>query len=206
MATKLKIVEDVADIVPAPSIPEFEPAPTRKRIAGWTAERQRTFIEKLVLTGNIGEACARVGLSSTSFYNLCSKPGGESFAKACDAARVLCASSRGAAIAWERAINGRVERFYKNGELVMERRIPSDYLLTWLLARLDPLTFGSPAAKAHALAQGDPRQKAREELPRLMASLQDVPEEECPTESIDFLDGWLGETGSGEPITDQERG
>lgn len=38
MATKLKVVEDVADIVPAPTIPQFEPAPTRKRKAGWTAD------------------------------------------------------------------------------------------------------------------------------------------------------------------------
>jgi hypothetical protein len=206
MATKLKIVEEAADIVPAPTIPDFTPAPSRKRRAGWTAERQRTFIEQVAVTGNIGEACARVGLSSTSFYNLCSKPGAESFAQACDAARALSASSRGAAIAWDRAINGRVERFYKDGELVMERRVPSDYLLTWLLARLDPLTFGSPAAKAHALAQGDPRRKARQELPRLMASFEDVPEEECPTEDIDYLDGRLGEAGSGEPISDQDRG
>ena len=206
MATKLKVITDHADIVPAPQVPEFTPAPTRKRRAGWTAEKQRTFIERVALTGNIGEACALVGLSSTSFYNLCSKPDAESFARACDAARVLSASSRGAAIAWDRAVNGRVERFYKNGELVMERRIPSDYLLTWLLARLDPLTFGSPIAKAHALAQGDPRKKAREDLPQLMASFEDVPEEECPTEGIDFLDDRLGEAGSGEPISDADRG
>ena len=103
-------------------------------------------------------------------------------------------------------INGRVERFYKDGELVMERRIPSDYLLTWLLARLDPLTFGSPAAKALALAQGDPRDKARNDLPQLMASLADVSEEDCPTEDIDYLDERLGEAGTGEPISDEERG
>jgi hypothetical protein len=220
MATKLKIIEDVADIVPAPKVPEsggppqsttlpgidFTPAPTRKRRAGWTAERQRKFIEQVALTGNIGDACALVGLSSTSFYNLCSKPGAESFVKASDAARVLSAASRGGAIAWDRAINGRVERFYKDGELVMERRIPSDYLLTWLLARLDPLTFGSPAAKALAFAQGDPRQKARQELPSLIATFEDVSEEECPTEDIDFLDERLGEAGTGEPVSDQERG
>ena len=206
MATKLKIIEDVADIVPAPQIPDFTPAPTRKCRAGWTAERQRKFIEQVALTGNIGDACVTVGLSSTSFYNLCKKPGAESFAKAVDAARVMAASSRGAAIAWDRAINGRVERFYKNGELVMERRIPSDYLLTWLLARLDPLTFGSPAAKAQALAMGDLREKARLDLPQLMATFEDVSEEECPTEDIDFLDERLGEAGAGEPISDAERG
>lgn len=206
MATRLKVVTEAAETerVPAPQIPDFTPAPSRKRIAGWTAERQRKFIEQVALTGNIGDACALVGLSSTSFYNLCSKPGADSFVKACDAARVLSAASRGAAIAWDRAINGRVERFYKDGELVMERRVPSDYLLTWLLARLDPLTFGSPAAKAHAL--GDPREKARKDLPRLMANFEDVSEEECPTEGIDFLDGRLGEAGSGQPISDQERG
>ena len=205
MATKLKVVEDVADIVPAPQVPEFTAAPTRNRRAGWTAERQRRFIEHLAVTGNVGEACALVGLSSVSFYRLCNRVGADSFVAACNAARLL-ALTRGSAIAWDRALNGRVERFYKDGELVLKRRIPSDYLLTWLLSRLDPLTFGSPTAKAHALAHGDPREKARKDLPHLIESLEDVPEEECPTEGIDFLDGRLGETGSGEPISDQERG
>jgi hypothetical protein len=72
--------------------------------------------------------------------------------------------------------------------------------------RLDPLQFGSRTAKALAAATGDPREKARQELPALMASFEDVPEEECPTERIDFLDERLGETGSGEPIGDEERG
>ena len=221
MASRLKIIEDYADIVPAPKLPEsqpphgsapqrnrpvddangrstsveidFTPAPTRKRRAGWTAERQRKFIEQVALTGNIGDACALVGLSSTSFYNLCSKPGAESFVAACDAARLLCASSRGSAIAWDRAVNGRVERFYKDGELVMERRVPSDYLLTWLLSRLDPVTFGSPAAKAHALAAGNPRDAARNSLPQLTAELTDVAPEDCPCEEADYIDHRLGE-------------
>jgi hypothetical protein len=202
MATKLKIVEEAADIVPAPTIPDFTPAPSRKRRAGWTAERQRTFIERVALTGNIGEACAAVGLSSTSFYNLCSKPGAESFAQACDAARVLSASSRGAAIAWDRAINGRVERFYKDGELVMERRIPSDHLLTWLLSRLDPASFGSPAAKLHAQAAGDPLDKARLELPRLMADFTDVSPEECECDEGAYIDERLGEMADGKVARD----
>jgi hypothetical protein len=205
MATKLKIIEDVADIVPAPTLPEFDIAPTRKRHAGWTAERQRRFIEHLSLTGNVGEACAIVGVASSSAYRLRNRAGAESFARAWDAALRLC-PTRLVAIGLDRAINGRVERHYKDGELVMERRIPSDYLLTWFISRLDPLQFGSPAAKALAAATGDPREKARNELPALMDAFEDVPEEECPTEDIDFLDERLGETGSGEPITDQERG
>lgn len=205
MATKLKIIEDHADIVPAPRAPDFTPAPTRKRRAGWTAERQRKFIQHLALTGHVGEAAALVGLSSSSAYRLCERAGAESFARAWGLA-VRQATTRLVSIGMDRAINGRVERHYKNGELVMERRIPSDYLLTWFISRLDPLTFGSPAARAHALATGDPREQARVELPGLLAAFEDVSEEECPTEDIDFLDDRLGETGSGEPIGDQERG
>jgi hypothetical protein len=205
MATKLKIITDHADIVPAPQpAPEFDIAPTRKRHAGWTAERQRRFIEHLALTGHVGEACAVVGVSSSSAYRLKNKPGAESFSRAWDAA-IRMSATRLQAIMLDRALNGRVERHYKDGELVMERRVPSDYLLTWLLARLDPLQFGSPTARALAAATGDPREKAVRELPALMASFEDVPEEECPTEEVDFLDERLGETGCGDPITDDER-
>lgn len=129
MATRLKVVEDAADIVPAPQAPQFAPAPTRKHRAGWTAERQRRFIEHLSLTGNVGEACALVGVASSSAYRLRNKAGADGFARAWDAALRLCAT-RLAAIGLDRAVNGRVERFYKNGELVMERRVPSDSLLT----------------------------------------------------------------------------
>ncbi len=202
MATKLKVVEQVADIVPAPTLPEFEPAPTRNRHSGWTAERQRTFIERVALTGNVGEACALAGLSSTSFYRLCQKPGAESFVRAWQAARIL-AATRGSAIAWDRAVNGRVERFYKDGELVVERRIPSDYLLTWLLARLDPKTFGSPQAKAHALANGDPLEKARKELPGLLDSLTDVPPEACECDGGEYIDDRLGEVADGKVASDE---
>jgi hypothetical protein len=205
MATKLKIVDQVADIVAAPSLPDFEIAPTRKRHAGWTAERQCKFIDHLALTGNVGEACAVVGVSSSSAYRLKNKAGAESFSRAWDAALRMSAT-RLAAIAFDRAVNGRVERFYKDGELAMERRMPSDYMLTWLLSRLDPLQFGSPSAKALAVATGDPREKARGDLPQLLASLQDIPAGECEVEPIDYLDGRLGETGSGEPIGDEDRG
>jgi hypothetical protein len=209
MAAKLKIIEDVADIVPAPQpapqpSPAFDIAPTRKRHAGWTADRQRRFIDHLSLTGHVGEACAVVGVSSSSAYRLKNKPGAESFSRAWDAALRLSAT-RLVAVGMDRALNGRVERHYKDGELVMERRIPSDYLLTWFIARLDPLMFGSPTAQALAAATGDPREAARREIAGLMDSFEDVPEEDCPTEEIDYLDPRLGEAGAGKPIGDQER-
>src|SRR6478672_10189093 len=134
MASKLKIVEHSEVELEEPSPPTFEPAPTRKSRAGWTAERQRKFIEHLSLTGLVGQASAAAGISSRSAYRLRERAGADSFARAWDAALVL-SSTRLTAIAFDRSVNGRVERFYKNGELVMERRIPSDYLLTWLLSR-----------------------------------------------------------------------
>jgi hypothetical protein len=204
MSRKLKIVEDVADVVAPPRIP-FDPAPSRKRRAGWTAERQRAFIDHLALTGCVGEAAAIAGVSSRSAYRLRDRAGADSFARAWDAALHL-AATRLSAIMFDRAINGRVERFYRNGELVMERRVPSDHLLTWLLSRLDPLRFGTPAAKAHAAATGDPRAAAARSLPVLLDGLTDVACEDCPTEDIGFLDDRLGEAGSGAPIADQDRG
>jgi len=190
---KLKVVEDVADIVPAPLAPKFTPAPTRKQHAGWTAERQRRFIERLALTGSVGEACAIAGVASSSAYRLRNKAGAESFARAWDAALSMSAP-RLAAIAFDRAINGRAERFYKDGELVGERRMPSDYLLTWLLSRLDPLQFGSPTAKALAATTGDPRDAARNSLPQLIGALADS---DCECDSGEIIDDRLGEMGDG---------
>ena len=189
MATKLKVVDDVADIVPAPTPPKFDLAPTRNQHSGWTAERQRKFIEHLSLTGSVGEAAALAGVSSRSAYRLRNKAGAESFARAWDAALSL-AATRLAAIAFDRALHGRSERYYRDGELVMERKMPSDYLLTWLLSRLDPLQFGSPTAKALAVASGDPRDRSRQSLPDLTGSLVD---DECPVEAANYIDDRLGE-------------
>ena len=189
MATKLKIVDEVADIVPAPQIPDFDIAPTRNQHSGWTGVRQRKFIEHLSLTGSVGEASAIAGVSSRSAYRLRNKAGAESFARAWDAALSL-AATRLAAIAFDRALHGRSERFYRDGELVMERKMPSDFLLTWLLSRLDPLQFGSPTAKALAAATGDPRDRSRQSLPELVATLTD---DDCPAESAECIDGRLGE-------------
>jgi hypothetical protein len=192
VATKLKVVDEVETQLPAPEPPQFEVAPTRNQHSGWTAERQRKFIDHLSLTGSVGEAAAIAGVSSRSAYRLRNKAGAESFARAWDAALSLSAT-RLAAIAFDRALHGRSERFYRDGELVMERKMPSDYLLTWLLARLDPLQFGSPTAKALAAATGDPRAASRNSLPDLAASLADVAEDLCPIESGDYLDERLGE-------------
>ena len=197
MATRLKIVEQLGTDLDAPKVPEFHPAPTRKQHAGWTAERQRAFIDRLALTGSVGEACAIVGVASSSAYRLRNKAGAEDFARAWDAALSL-AATRLSAIAFDRAINGRAERFYKDGELVMERRMPSDYMLTWLLTRLDPAQFGSPTAKVLAAASGNPRDAARADLPALAAALRD---DDCECDDFEEMDSRTGEMSDGKVDT-----
>lgn len=206
MASRLKVVQPASDIDTGPPMPppEFTPAPSRKHHAGWTAERQRRFIDTLSLTGSVGQAAASAGVSSRSAYRLRNRAGAESFAQAWDAAQTL-AATRVVAVIFDRAINGRAERIYKDGELVMERRIPSDYLLTWLAARLDPLRFGSPLAAARAVAIGDPRTAAVRDMPDLSAALADIPEQDFPCEPAEFIDHRTGEMGSDPaPLSDDD--
>lgn len=80
----------------------------------------------------MGEAAALAGISSRSAYRLYNKAGAEDFARAWDAALPQSAT-RLAAIAFDRALHGRSERIYRDGELVKERKMPSDYLLTSLM-------------------------------------------------------------------------
>lgn len=167
----------------------FTPAPTRKRLAGWTADKQRRFIETLAVTASVAEAADEVDLDPRSAYRLRDRPGGEDFARAW-AAALACSATRLEAVALDRALNGRVERFYDgDGQLVRERRIPSDDMLKWLLSRLDPRTYGTPLARAASLAIGhDPRAAARAELPHALAALGDVDTASCPTPRITVVD------------------
>ncbi|WP_309611791.1 hypothetical protein [Sphingomonas sp.] len=190
---------------PAPSPPDFIAVPSRNHLSGWTAARQRRFIEILSLTGSVGHASAAAGVTSRSAYRLRNRAGADSFARAWDAAQSL-AATRLTAIAFDRAVNGRAERYYRNGELVMERRLPSDRLLTWLLSHLDPLRFGGPAARALAAAHpqdADPRALARVQMPSLTADLSDVAFADCPCDDptlIDYRNGEMG--GDITPIED----
>ena len=171
---------------------------TRNRLAGWSAERQRYFLATLAETGSVHLAASAARLSARSAYKLRTRS--PAFAAAWDAALSL-AATRLTAIAFDRAINGRAERFYKDGELVMERRIPSDYMLTWLLTRLDPAQFGSPTAKMLAAATGNPRDAARADLPALAAALRDVSPDECECDDDEEFDLRTGEMTDGKVDT-----
>lgn len=114
---------------------------SRNRLAGWSAARQRFFLANLAETGSVHLASTTARLTARSAYRLRARSPG--FAAAWDTAEQL-AAGRLSALAFDRAINGRVEQVWHQGELVTEKRLPSDKLLMWLLARLDPRRFAAP--------------------------------------------------------------
>jgi hypothetical protein len=144
-------------------------ADSRKRLAGWSAERQRVFLANLAETGSVHIACAAARLSARSAYRLRARS--PAFAAAWDAADQL-AVGRLSAIAFDRAINGRTEQVWQEGQLVAEKRVPSDRLLMWLLARLDPRRFAAPWELRKDGT--DPQGEARASFPALLDALSDT--------------------------------
>ncbi len=153
---------------PGGAIP-FAPEPSRKT-GGWSADRQRLFIETLAETGSVHMAARSAGLSARSAYGL--RVRSAPFAAAWDAAQQL-AVGRLSALAFDRAIHGRLEQVYHEGVLVGERRIPSERLLMWLLARLDPRRFAAPWERRKD-DLSDPQAEAHQAFPGLLDGLTDV--------------------------------
>lgn len=73
--------------------PFFSPVPLRARRDGWTIERQCGFLAHLYVTGSVGLAAARVGMSRNSAYRLRMREGAQEFAAAWD--HVLTAPGTG---------------------------------------------------------------------------------------------------------------
>lgn len=143
---------------------------SRKRLAGWSAERQRLFLTNLAETGSVHLAAAAARLTARSAYRLRARS--PAFAAAWDTADQL-AVGRLSALAFDRAINGRVEQVWSDGVLVAEKRLPSDKLLMWLLARLDPRRFAAPW-ELRKDGAADPQAEARESFPALLDGLCDI--------------------------------
>lgn len=145
-----------------------------RRRAGWSAERQRVFLAALAETGSVHLASAAARLTARSAYGLRARS--PAFAHAWDTAEQL-AVGRLSALAFDRAIHGRTEQLWRDGVLVMEKRLPSDRLLMWLLARLDPRRFAA-AWESKGEQRGDatdPQAAARLTFPEQLAGLTDVP-------------------------------
>lgn len=147
----------------------FTPEPSQK-VGGWSAERQRLFVAALAETGTVHMAAKSAGLSARSAYAL--RVRSPAFANAWDAAQQL-AVGRLSALAFDRAIHGRIEQVFDQGQLVAERRVPSERLLIWLLARLDPKRFAAPWERRKDDIS-DPQAEAQQAFPALLGSLTDV--------------------------------
>jgi hypothetical protein len=141
---------------------------SNKRLAGWSAVRQRLFLTALAETGSVHLASNAARLSARSAYLLRTRS--PAFAQGWNAAQQL-AVGRLSAIAFDRALNGRVEQVYKDGDLIGERRVPSDRLLTWLLARLDPKRFALPWEQR---GDADPQADAVASFPALLDAVTDA--------------------------------
>lgn len=142
---------------------------SRKHLAGWSAERQRVFLTHLAETGSVHLACSAARLSARGAYRLRARS--PAFARGWDLA-VQLSVGRLTAIALDRAIHGRVEQVYHQGQLVGERRVPSDRLLTWLIARLNPKRFALPWEQR---GDADPQAEAVAAFDGALDALTDVP-------------------------------
>jgi hypothetical protein len=113
---------------------EFEPVELRARHDGWTAARQRRFLEELADCGLVGEAAARVGMTRQSAYQLRRRAEGTAFGFAWETA-VLSGMRRIHSIAFERAVEGVVKPVFYHGEKVGEQRVYDTRLLLGLVGR-----------------------------------------------------------------------
>ena len=159
------------DQPPVPATP-FDGIPlesSRKRLAGWSAERQRLLLTMLAETGQVHLAAAAARLSTRSAQAL--RVRSAAFNAGWRMAEQM-AVGRLSPIAFDRAINGRVEQIYRDGELVAERCVPSAKLLMWLLSRLDPKRFALPWEQR---GDSDPQAEAVAAFEGTLEAMTDTP-------------------------------
>lgn len=112
---------------------DWVPVKRKRRVDGWSNEKQRNFIGHLADEGSVNEAARLVGMSVQSCYRLRRAPGAENFARAWDAA-IGEAAKRLLDVAFERATIGvEVPVFDHEGVRIATRHRPSDRLLMFLL-------------------------------------------------------------------------
>lgn len=142
---------------------QVEASETRERFDGWTRLRRRAFLRALSETGQVKEACERVGISDTAVYALRKRSPG--FAR--DFAAALARSAPMLEqVAWERAVEGWEEPVVaRDGTVTMRRRYSEPLLrllLRLLLSQALAVRRVELAAEAKARRRG-PRPATREE-------------------------------------------
>jgi hypothetical protein len=108
----------------------FEPIPSASsRHDGWTAERQRGFIDALATIGMVSAAARAVGMSRKSAYALRDRAGPESGFACAWRAALAEGKDMARATAVDRAINGVEVPYFYRGTQRGVRRVYNDALL-----------------------------------------------------------------------------
>jgi hypothetical protein len=169
---------DPADLTGADAIADtipFTPAQPAPRHDGWTAERQRIFIQALAETGCVTEAATAANTRPHSAYRLRLRPDAADFNRAWGVALDI-AAHRLTSLAFERAIHGTPKAIYHKGEKVGEEYVPSDRMLMFLLKHFDRRRYGNLSGFTPVNVPC-PVQAARDALPDMLAPLRDSDEE-----------------------------
>jgi hypothetical protein len=126
----------------------------RRRCDGLTPERQVAFLDALARCGVAADAARAAGVSRDTVYNLRNRAEGRAFALGWDAAMLMSRGRMGDEL-HSRALNGVVEKIYRNGELWGERHRHDNRLAMAVLTRLDRQCegLGEGAATARTVAQ-----------------------------------------------------
>jgi hypothetical protein len=118
--------------------------------SGWSVERQRAFLETLAQCGLVERAAGLVGMTRQSAYAFRQTTAGRAFDLAWDAA-LLLARQRLIDESFEMAFEGSVERIYRDGKLVQEKRKRDPKMLLATIERLgSKAALGSAPVKAVA--------------------------------------------------------
>lgn len=123
---------------------DFTPVPRKtNRHDGWTAARQRGFIEALARTGSVTRAAEAVNMAKEGAYQLRLHPDAAEFrdawAAALDYGTHILADA-----ALDRAIHGVPIPIMHGGKQVAERRTFNERLTMWQLQHRMPDTYGKP--------------------------------------------------------------
>ncbi|MGQ0660178.1 MAG: hypothetical protein ACT4N3_04850 [Sphingosinicella sp.] len=121
---------------------------------GFTPDRQRLFLDILAACGVVADAARAAGVCRDTVYAFRNRPEARAFLLAWDAA-LLLARARMSDELMSRALNGCIDRLYRDGELVAERHRHDNRLAMAVLSRLDRQAegLGEGAAVARIIGQ-----------------------------------------------------
>lgn len=130
----------------------FRPVPVKARHDGWTPERQRGFIDRLCLCGNVARAARAVGKTPQSAYRLRDHPGAASFRRAWDEA-LASGESYQIDVAMERSLLGERVPIVRSGVCVGERLRFDDRLIMAALNAMERRAARAPVRAAETLIE-----------------------------------------------------